>query len=161
MKAAVGVLLVLLAMSVAAAGGYWLGFRHAWQRGLMAEAPVRGAIAVHQLRALAQNQTDNLRTGFESDIDNGLLWWAYLESCPLFGVINSLSGVEVSPGYEEYVRRIANYRKAHVSPFRDPAVVKGVLDSIKEHDPELAVEFEASGLEAEAQIDRMVEKYAQ
>ena len=124
-RATVVVALFSVAMA-GATGGYWLGFRHAWQRALMAEAPVRGAIAIHQLRALDQGQSDNLRISFESDIDSGLMWWAQLEDFPLFDAINTLSGQAVTPDVEKYVRRLATYRKGHESPLRDPVLIANI-----------------------------------
>jgi len=158
-KYAVTLALVVAAV-VAAAAGYWVGFRHAWEMGLMADAPVRGVLATHYLRALEKGQSDNLRTSFEGDIDVGLMLWAQLEESPQFGAINALSGQDVDPGLEKYVRRLATYRKSHESPLRDTATIARMLDSVRETDPAFAEDLEASGHESDAAIDRMIEKYA-
>jgi hypothetical protein len=146
---------------VASAGGYWLGFRHAWQRSLMADAPIRGAIAIHHLRMLDKGPADNLRILFESDIDSGLQWWAHLEEYPLFGVINELSGQDVVPGVQRYVRRIATYRKDHDSPLSDPARIERMLENARQNDPALAKDLEQGGREADENIKNMIEKYAE
>jgi len=159
-KYTVSIALVVTA-AVAAAGGYWAGFRHAWEMGLMAEAPVRGVLATHYLRALEKGRSDDLRTSFESNIDAGLMLWAQLEESPQFVAINALSGQDVDPGFEKYVRRLATYRKSHESPLRDPALVERMLSSVKEKDAAFAEDLEASGRESEAAIDRMIVKYAE
>ncbi len=159
-RLAVSIALVTTAL-VGISGGYWLGFRHAWEMGLMADAPVRGALAMHYLRALEKDQTDNLRTSFEADIDAGLMLWAQLEDYPLFRTLNALSGHEVIPEVERYVRRIATYRKGHKSPLREPALVEKMLSEMREKDPEFAADLEASGHHSDTAIDRMIEKYAE
>jgi hypothetical protein len=63
----------------------------------MADAPVRGTLAMHYLRALNMNRIDNLRISFEANIDSGLMLWAELERYPLFGMINGLSGTWIHP----------------------------------------------------------------
>jgi hypothetical protein len=154
-------LFLAFAIMASAAGGYWLGFRHAWDRGLMADAPVRGALAMHYLRALEMNRIDNLRVSFEANIDSGLMLWAMLEEYPLFGIINGLSGDEVSPELEKYVRRIATYRKSHESPLRNPTVIAKMLAQVRESDPDFAEDLEVSGREGDAAMDRMIDKYAE
>lgn len=161
MKKYAVLLALVVAAVVAAAAGYWVGFRHAWEMGLMADAPIRGVLATHYLRALEKGRSDDLRTSFEGDIDVGLMMWALLEESPQFGAINALSGQDVVPGSEKYVRRLATYRKSHQSPLRDPELVERMLGSVRETDSTFAEDLEASGHEGDAAIDRMIEKYAE
>ena len=127
----------------------------------MADAPVRGSLAIGHLRLLEQGRVADLRTFYESDIDSGLTWWAQLEADPTYRLLNILSGHDVVPDYEQYVKRIAVYRKANKSPLRDPALVASMLKSARDRDPAFARELEEGGRESERAIDRMVEKYGQ
>jgi len=155
------VLSLMAAVAVAACSGYWLGFHHAWAMGLQADAPVRGSLALGQLKALENGRTSDLRLSYESDIDSGLLWWDQLEAYPLFGWINFLSGYDVMPGHTRFVRRIATYRKNNPSTLRDPVLVQRMLDDVRQKDPEFAAELEVSGREGEEAIDRTINKYGQ
>jgi hypothetical protein len=137
--------LLLVVAVVSAAAGYCFGFRQAWNLGVMADAPVRGSIAIAQLNFLENGQDGNLCTQFESEVDSGLLWWAQLEQFPLHNALNTLSGQSVISEYQRYVRRVAAYRKSHASPFADPKVVAQMLDAARAHDPDFASELEASG----------------
>jgi hypothetical protein len=154
--------LTLLAVAiVAAAAGYCIGFRQAWNLSVMADAPVRGAIAVGMLKSLDRNQLDPIRTQFEAEIDTGLIWWAELEQSPMQRALNALSGQDLIPANLRYVRRVATYRKTHPSLLADPAVVTGMLESVGADDPDLAAELAESGKEQDAAIARMIEKYGQ
>jgi len=150
---------VVGAVGFAVCGGYWLGFRHAWNLALQAETPVRASLAIGHLRLLEQGRLSDLRTFYESDIDSGLMWWAQLEGDPSYRLLNVLSGHDVVPEYERYVKRVAAYRQSNKSPLRDPALVESMLKSMREADPVLARELEESGREGEQAIDRMVKKY--
>jgi hypothetical protein len=154
-------LLVAAVSVVSISGGYWLGFRHAFELGFMADAPVRGTLAISQMRMLETNHVEDLRTTWESDVDLGLLWWAHVERYRLNGVINVLSGQDVIPMRETYVRRLAQYRKEHGSPLRTSEVVSKMLADVRAKDPGFAMELEAGGREAGADIDAMIMKYGQ
>jgi hypothetical protein len=146
---------------VAAVGGYCIGFRQAWNLGVMADAPVRGAIAVAQLQALDRQQIDPIRTQLEAEIDSGLMWWAQVEQSPTYGALNALSGHDLIPAHLRYVRRVATYRKTHPSPLADPALIAKMLESVRADDPDFADQLAESGRESTAAIARMVEKYGQ
>ena len=47
---------LVAALGLGAVGGYLLGFRHAWNLGLQAEAPVRASLAIGNLRLLEQGR---------------------------------------------------------------------------------------------------------
>jgi hypothetical protein len=146
---------------VAAVAGYCIGFRQAWTLGVMADAPVRGAIAVAQLNALDKNQLDPVRTLLEAEIDSGLMWWAEVEQSPMHGALNALSGQDLIPGNLRYVRRVATYRKAHPSPLADPAVIATMLESARTDDSDFADELAEGTKETDLAIARMIEKYGQ
>jgi hypothetical protein len=150
-----------LALGLAACGGYWLGFRHAWDRSLQAEAPLRASLAIGNLRLLDQGRLSDLRVYYDSEIDFGLMWWAQLEEAPSYRLLNVLSGQDVVPDYERYVRRAAVYRRTNPSRVRDPAVVESMLKAAREANPAFALELEQGGREAGLAIDRMVKKYGQ
>src|SRR5688572_16443551 len=152
---------VVVALGIAVFGAYGLGFRHAWNLSLKAEAPVRATLAIGHLRLLEQGRHSDLRTFYESDIDSGLMWWAQLEDDPRYRLLNVLSGHDVVPEYERYVRRLAAYRKSNKSPLRDQALVESMLKSAREADPAFARDLEEGGRELEQAIDRMVKKYAE
>ena len=152
---------VMGALGLAVGGGYYLGFRHAWNLGLQAEAPVRASLAIGNLRLLEQGRVSDLKFFYESEIDSGLMWWAQLEDDASYRLLNVLSGHEIVPQYERYVKRAAAYRKLNKSPLRDPALVESMLKSARDADPAFAHELEEGGRQAENAIDRMVKKYGQ
>jgi hypothetical protein len=152
---------LFVALGLALASGYWIGFRHAWSLGLQADAPVRGSLAIGHLKLLDTGRLSDLQTFYESEIDSALIWWAQLEDYPMFRYLNVLSGHEVVPDHERYVKRVANYRRTNKSPLRDVALVESMLQSAREKDAGFADELERSSRDAEAAIDRMVEKYGQ
>lgn len=155
------VLSVVALIGAAACGSYWLGFRHAWALGLMADAPVRGSFAIGQLKLLEQGRLPDLRFTYESDIDTGLMSWAQLEADPTYQLLNVLTGQDIVPGHEQYVKRVATYRKTHQSPLREPALVEQMLSSARKADPAFARELEEGGRESAMAIDRMITKYGQ
>jgi hypothetical protein len=105
------ILVLLIVAVVSAFAGYWLGFRQAWDLSLMANAPVRGSIAVAHLKSLDNNRLENVRASLDADIDTGLVLWSEVEEAPLSGALNLLSGERVLPDHLQYVRRVASYRK--------------------------------------------------
>jgi hypothetical protein len=154
------VLAIVLSAAIAAVGGYWVGFRQAWQLGLKADAPVRGALALWQMRLLDANRVHDLKTQWESDVDSGLMWWADLDAFPLRSSLNLLSGDDVLPGRIQYVRRLAIYRKTHASPLDDPAVIDQTLTAARAADPDFAEALIAGGKAREAAISEMISRYA-
>jgi hypothetical protein len=155
------ILILLIVAATSSLAGYVLGFRQAWDLSLMANAPVRGSIAVAHLKSLDNNRLGNVRASLDADIDTGLVWWAELEESPLSGALNLLSGENVLPDHLPYVRRVASYRKTHASPLSDPKVVGPMLESVREDDPELAKQMVEGGKEGDAAMGLMIEKYAE
>ena len=142
---------------VSAVGGYVVGFRSAWELGLYADAAPRGSLALSSLRALQAGRLDQLRPVLEGDIDSGLIWWSRLESSVNYPVINLLSGTDVVPDYERYVRRLAAHRAVTASPnFAAWSQAQARSDSLS---PEIQAELALGEKEARAAIDAMVTKY--
>ena len=150
--------LVLLLASAAAAGGYWLGFRYGAHVALMADAVPRGVVAIGNLRLLEKGQPESVRFYLESEVDSGLMWWPDLERVPL---LNVLSGSDVIPGYEDYVRRLATYRKAHPSPLDDPSLNQQMIAHIRDQDPSMARELEEGARIRRQAIQEVLRKYGQ
>jgi hypothetical protein len=148
----------LLLAAAAAVGGYWLGFRHGFRLGLMADAAPRGAVAIANLRLLEKGQTDPVRFYFESEVDSGLMWWHELDQFPLRGALNTLTGDDVIPGDEKYVRSLANYRREHPSPLDDPSLKREMLEQM---DPSVVKDLEEGDRSRRQAIKEMLQKYGQ
>ena len=159
MKSLTLAVVLVTTVLVAAAGGYVTGFRQAWRLSALNERPVRGALSLGLMHALDKGKVDDVRTMFESDIDNGLLWWPDVERFPLYGALNALSGDPYASSSVDYVRRIATYRREHESPLNRPEVVNGMLDSVRKTDPAMADELAASRGEIDARMAEVIRKY--
>ena len=97
---------------VALIAGYVLGFRSAWNLGVQAEFAARGVIATQMIQAMRSGKSDTVTTILEGDIDNALLVGGdFVESSarPLL----PLMGLDASADYDQYMSRIATYRKAN------------------------------------------------
>jgi hypothetical protein len=160
MKIGPAVAILVVCATIAACGGYWLGFREAWGMGIRADAAPKGVIAIGNLRLIESGRTNDLKFALESEIDTGLMLWHDLSASPLRPVMNPLSGIEIFPDYEQYVRKLAAYRKANKSPLSDPKLTESLISNARKHDPALARELEQSKHSAERAIDEVVKKYA-
>lgn len=145
---------------VFAVGGYWLGFRQAWEMGVMVDYSTRGVIAISNTRLLDSQRSSDLRAQFASDIDSGLMFWHEIDRSPLRPALNVLTGIELIPQYETYVRRLAAYRKAHPSPLDDPALIAQMLREAKDKDPAFAAELVEGGKQRQHAIQEVMRKYA-
>jgi hypothetical protein len=97
---------------VALAAGYVLGFRSAWNLGVQAEFAARGVLATQMLHAIRSGKSDVVTTLLEGDVDSALLLGGdFVESStrPLL----PLMGLDAPADYEQYMSRIAAYRKAN------------------------------------------------
>ena len=154
-------ILVTLGVAVLSAGvGYWLGFRQAWDMGLMAEAAPRGVIALANIRSIDAAQTDQVKFTLEGEIDAGLLWWHEISTSPLLPVLDQLSGSDVYPASERYIRRLAEYRKTHPSPYWDPVLNAQVDANLAAADPDLAKALAESDRAGREAIDSVIAEYA-
>lgn len=151
-------LLLVLACSVAAAAGYWAGFREAWTLSAAVETLPRGARSVTHLEAVQAGKMRPVLLGLEFDVDNGLLWGYEVMSHPLRELWRPVWGLDIYPGYERYLTRLADYRKAH------PSATRGdMFDSAPDSRPDLqeAVrDFARSAREVAARRDLIVQRYA-
>lgn len=158
MKRSVAAIAVILACVVSAALGYWFGVRQAWPLGVAADFLPRGAIAAYQLQHLRAGKPDNVITGLEADVDIGLVWADELLNHPMRELWKPLWGLEIYPGYEQYVIRMAKYRKEHPSPFKPDA-----FDTVppgKEQYREFYRDLADGARENKAKVDAMVHRYA-
>lgn len=153
--------LAFLLAAASAVGGYWWGFRQAWGLAQMADAGPRGALAIEQLHQLEKGTSEPIRLQLESEIDLGLTWWHQIDEFPLRFALNTLSGTDVIPEEETYVRRLAVYRKEHPSPLEDPSLNQQLLDNARKLDPAIAKDLEDSGREHRRIVQEMLERYGQ
>jgi hypothetical protein len=158
MKRAFVVLAVLLGCVASGAVGYWFGFRDAYPLGVMADAAPRGAIALHHLKALSLGRLDRLAMAFEFDVDNGLIWSHYLEEAPLHEHWATLWGIP-NAGPNEYLTRLADYRKTHPSLMNPDALGVASPNAGEEERAFRAAQL-ASARETAAILNNMVERYA-
>ncbi len=160
MKHLSSVLVTIVVSAVALVLGFWLGFRQGWQFGLMAEAAPRGVVGMQLGQRIAADHGEEAKYYFESQIDAGLMFWHDLSGSRLAPYLNAMTGTEVFPEYEKYVRRLAEYRKANPSPLWDPATDAEVDANMAKHDPGLAMDFAEASREAKKSMDEVVAKYA-
>lgn len=151
-------LVVLVASVVSALAGYWFGVYQGLPLGLSADFLPRGVVASQQIALLRAGRTDDVITGLESDIDNGLIWGYDVLHHPMRRLWGPLWGFEVYPNYEQYAARLADYRLKHPSPFKADAFDKvppgkeGFADFYKEL---------ADGTRAnKRKMDDMIQRYA-
>jgi hypothetical protein len=155
----VGVVLVAAIISVV--GGFWVGFGEGWDLGGKAIATPRGVVALGQLRLIEAGRTDDLKFQFEADVDSSLMWWHDIARSPLRPALNVLSGSEVFPEYEKYVRRLATYRKSHPSPMFDAARLAETQAELEKTDPVFAADLEQGQRESQLAIEEVVSEYAE
>jgi hypothetical protein len=160
MKSWQAVLLTVGISVVSAAAGYWFGFRQAWDLSLMAEAAPRGVVALGNIRSIDAGETDTVKFSLEGEIDAGLLWWHEISKSGLVPVLNHLSGSEIYPASEKYIRRLAEYRKAHPSPYWDPELNAQVDANLAKADPQLAAELADSDRAGREAIEAVIAEYA-
>jgi len=160
MKSRLVVTGIVFTAMIALTAGFWLGFRQAWHLAPMAEATARGAVGLNFLPGIDAGRTDEVTYYFESQIDAGLMFWHDVRHSPVYPILKQLSGDETYAGYEQYVRRLAEYRKANPSPLWDPKDMAEVEAYLTVHKPEKAAEILTSSREAKAAMDAVVSEYA-
>ena len=158
MKRSIVATALILAGVMCAALGYWFGVRQAWSLGVAADFLPRGSIAAYQLQLLRSGKPDNVITGLEGDVDNGLVWGYEVLNHPMRELWKPLWGFEVYPEYEQYVVRMVRYRKHHASPFK-PDAFDAVPPGKEEH-REFYKDLAKGAREHKAKVDAMVERYA-
>jgi hypothetical protein len=114
-------------------GGYWAGLRSGIELAHGSHAAETGAVAVAELDLLDAGHTDKAKLFLEAGVDDGLLGWSDLTSTRA-RLSGGIFGSGLPPFDDERViRRLAQYRKTHPSPWAVPAGV----DSVQALDPEL------------------------
>ena len=150
--------LLVLACIASAAAGYWLGFREAWTLGVAADLLPRGARSVAQLEALQAGKIRPVSLGLEFDVDNGLSWGYVVVNHPLRELWAPLWGLDVLPGYERYLTRLADYRRDHPSSTR-PDLFANAPESRPDLQESLR-DFARLEREIAVRRDIMVQRYA-
>ena len=122
---------IVVACVLALGLGYVIGFRHAWHMGVQAEFVARGVLATQMLQAMRSGRTKFVTTLLESDVDGGLLIGGdFVENParPLLPII----GVDLPANYEQFMSRVASYRKANPRPIesRDPSIKATIAERI-------------------------------
>jgi hypothetical protein len=106
--------------------GYWAGSRSGIELAQGSHAVETGAVAVAELELLESGHTDKARLFLEAGVDDGLMGWSELTSTRA-RLFKRTFGSGLPPFDDErFVRRLAVYRKSHMSPWAVPAGVDGV-----------------------------------
>ena len=112
------------------------------------------------VRMIDAGSVETLRSLLDGDIDVGLIGWAQIDSSLLKPFVNTLSGEEVVPQYEEYVKRITTFRKAHPSRLSDSKTAESMLGQAGVNDAAIATAAEDQH-DVRVAIDSVLRKYAQ
>jgi hypothetical protein len=122
--------------------GYSYGLRQGWQLGLMADAAPRAVIAVSNLKALQKGNTEPINLFLETDVDMGIFWSYHLRQHPLANYFEPIWGLNAFTTNDEYLVRLAKYRKVNPSPFKVDAfdVAPKADDDSKEFYADLAMQ---------------------
>jgi hypothetical protein len=136
MKRITTVALLVVAIAFAAFGGYWAGFKKGVVLGGAASALSNGAVAVAEIGLLDRGKPDKAMYLLEAAVDDGLFGWNELTSSREARMSLALLGSDLehyrAPWLDEnYVRRLANYRKAHQSPQTLPASVFDLTEACR------------------------------
>lgn len=140
--------------------GYAVGFRHGMHTGIRTESVARGVLAIHTTRFIEQQRLDNIRLLLESDIDNGIMQWGALERSQTFRFIDKLYGFPVRGTLEDYIRRLAAYRRDHASMYGDPELAERTVQNIAKRDPAFAAEIAKSQASMSVEMRAIVDRYS-
>lgn len=153
--------IISVAMALLIGGAFLAGLKVGFDKGMIhsfyVDAPARGVLATQQLNALRSGKTDFVITFLEFNVDQSILWhndflnsnWAWL--------LGPDTEVAISKN-DEYMRRIAQYRKRHPSP-SEPTMFDTVPTD-KERYREEYKELAQSARENRQIIDAIVARYA-
>jgi N-acyl-D-aspartate/D-glutamate deacylase len=150
----------LVVALVSAGVGFGIGFRQAWTLGSTVDSTGRGVAGLQLMRSIDAGRTHEVTYYFESQVDAGLMSWHSVQSSTLYPFLNQLSGVDVTPGMEPYVRQLAAYRKNNPSPLWDPRDMAKVEAYLRDHKPETAEDSIAASRAAKEAMDSVVSEYA-
>ena len=149
-------LLLVVACTAAAAAGFWAGFREAWTLGSASDQLERASRSVTHLEDLQAGKTRPVVLGLEFDVDAGLLWAHDLMEHPLRRLWGPVWGMDVD--YERYVRRLADYRRDHLSSTR--VEMFGSSREARPDSQDPLPDFNRSAREVAERRDAMVRRYA-
>jgi hypothetical protein len=132
MKRIVFVVLIVMAVAITGLGGYWAGLKRGVDLGGAASAVGNGVVAVSEISLLDRGMPDKARYLLEGEIDDGLVGWSELTSTREARVSLTLLGTDLAPYRapwldENFVRRLAAYRKTHQSPQTLPVALDEVV----------------------------------
>jgi hypothetical protein len=138
-------------------GGYCAGLRSGIELARGSHAIETGAVAVAELDLLESGRTDKARLFLEAGVDDGLMGWSELTSTRA-RLSEHIFGSGLPPFDDErFVRRLAQYRKVHRSPWAVPAG----LDAAKSVEPDSVPLLNLRPLkERDAKIAAVVAQYA-
>ena len=150
--------LVVLASAASAAAGFWLGFREAWSVSASAEILPHAARSVAYLEAIHAGRIRPVELGLEFDVDNGLIWGYEVMNHPLRELWGPLWGLDVYPGYERHLTRLADYRRDHPSSTR--ADMFAAAPENRPDAQDTLRDFTRNEREVAKRRDEMVRRYA-
>jgi hypothetical protein len=114
-RTSVILLIGLVFVGLAFIGGLKVGFDQGMVHSFYADAPARGAIAIHRLNALRNKKTDFLHASLEFEVDQSILWHNDFLNSYWLWLLNSGVKTAISSN-EKYMKRIAEYRLQYPSP---------------------------------------------
>lgn len=151
--------LLTFALIVACAAGYWLGIREGLNLDNLYTAPARGVLATRALTDMKEGKTRGASLVLEFQVDRGLLAMNQLDESPFDQFLATIPGLEIYEISKDNLVRLANYRKANLSPYQS--------EEWFTHDPEETPAHRAfvdDSLERHRKvvrdIQRVVEQYA-
>lgn len=162
MRRSVVISLSLIAATLVAATGYWIGLRKGFALGDAASAVERGGVAAEELRLLDAAKTTGARFYLEAGVDDGLIGWDELTRSRF----TRFSLALIAPGLPDYatpwlrdadIRRLANYRNLHVSPVTLPAAMDDISAKCRGQPGCIDI---APAREREAVISRITDEFA-
>ncbi len=128
--------------------------------GIRTESVARGVLAIQTTRFIENQRLDNIRLLLESDIDQGIIQWGALERSQTFRFLDKLYGFPVSGTLEDYIQRLATYRRDHASMYEDPELAERTVQGIAKRDPEFAAELARSQASISVEMRATVDRYA-
>jgi hypothetical protein len=136
MKRIVFIVLSFTVVCFAGLGGYWIGLRRGVDLGGAASAVSEGAVAAAELSLLDRGMPDKARYILEGAVDDGLVGWHKLTSTGEARASLDLLGRNLAPYSapwlnEDFIRRVAVYRKTHKSPQTLPAALDDVVEKCR------------------------------
>jgi hypothetical protein len=136
MKRIAFIVLSMIAISAVGLGGYLIGLRRGVDLGSAASAVGEGAVATAELSLLDRGMPDKARYFLEGAVDDGLVGWDELTSTREARASLSLLGRNQPPYRapwlnENFIRRLAAYRKSHMSPQTLPTALDEVVEKCR------------------------------